>query len=217
MGELLTSEVKKKEREISTCIKRTIYISLLFFNQDPVPDGWWHLLNSHCSALTLEIGVGGLGDTWRWQGSMHSRNFIDLTACIEHQLSTLNCAWLWEQILNKTDKVWDTMIFIILSPCAWTAQCRQYYKWQKQTEEEVGRGRFMPWLTTQGCSRILLPFLGLRSPKKEKKWTKKCDKATPSLRFKCQVLVSCGLCILFWLLTSYQKLSSQQLPWWSSG
>ena len=31
MGELLTSEVKKKEREISTCIKRTIYISLLFF------------------------------------------------------------------------------------------------------------------------------------------------------------------------------------------
>lgn len=90
----------------------------------------------------------------------------------------------------------------------------------QMAEADRGRGgqRKVYALTDYpGLQQDSPPFLGAEESQEGKKWTKKCDKATPSLRFKCQVLVSCGLCILFWLLTSYQKLSSQQLPWWSSG
>lgn len=50
------------------------FTKLFFFYQNPVlEDASWHLLNSRCVLLTLESGVGGLGNTWRWHCSVNAQ------------------------------------------------------------------------------------------------------------------------------------------------
>ena len=203
--------MKFKKNQISTCIKRTIQISLLFFSSGPSTR--WMVTSTEQLLLSLNFGNwcgwprGHLEATMfnaqqelHWFNSMYWASTIHAELCLIMRTN------------SEQDKVWDTTIFIILSPCAWTAHCLQYYKRQRQTEEGgAEEGLCLDWLSraAAGCSSLSCGW----GAREGKKWTKKCDKATPSLRFKCQVLVSCGLCILFWLLKSYQKLSSQQFPW----
>ena len=89
----------------------------------------------------------------------------------------------------------------------------------RQKRGDRGRGQRKAHASTDhpGLQQDSPHFLGAESPEKGKNGQKSVTKPRPPLRFKYQVLVSCGLCILFWLLKSYQKLSSQQFPWYSSG
>lgn len=208
--------MKFKKNQISTCIKRTIQISLFFFFS-PGPSTWWMVTSTEQLLLSLNFGNwcgwprGHLEATmfntqqeFHWFNSMYWAPMIHAELC-----STVRTN-------SEQDKVWDTMIFIILSPCVWTAHCWQYYTGRS---EGTGAGQRKAYASTDhpGLQQDSPHFLGAESPEKGKNGQKSVTKPRPPLRFKYQVLVSCGLCILFWLLKSYQKLSSQQFPWYSSG
>ena len=159
--------MKLKKNQIRTCIKRTIQISFFFFS--PGPSTWWMVTSTEQLLLSLNFGnwcgwprehleatMFNTQQEFHWFNSMYWAPTIHAELCLTVRTN------------SEQDKVWDTMIFIILSPCAWTAHCWQYYTGRSGGTGAGGRGRLMPRLTTQGCSRILLTFLGLRVPRREK-------------------------------------------------
>lgn len=163
------------------------------------PSTWWMVTSTEQLLLSLNFGnwCGWPRDTWRRQCSMHSRNFIDLTACIEHQLSTLKC--------DYENKFWTRRslghhdIYKFVTVCV---NCALLTALQTAEADRGrgGRGRLMPRLTTQGCSRILLTFLWLRSPEKGKNGPKSVPKPRPpeDSNVKCWFHVVCVFYSDYW-------------------
>ena len=122
------------------------------------PSTWWMVTSTEQLLLSLNFGNwcgwprGHLEVTmFNAQQEFHWFNSMYWTSTIHAELCLIM------RTNSEQDEVWDTTIFINLSPCAWTAHCLQYYKRQKQTEEEgAEEGLCLDWLPRAAAGRSSL-------------------------------------------------------------